>query len=161
MISGDCGGALHYIFSSCLVRTGDADLVRVGHLRIRIANARQVADAGVHVQVIEQAVIALLPFSFETRLSDREMSPKTMASAGQAWAQAVVKESAGNASVVGGSAGACTFAAILASSMRCTQKVHFSMTPRMRTVTFGFFGILIVSGAALFGQTARSIPYTC
>ena len=32
-----------------------------------------------------------------------------------------------------------TFAAIFASWMRCTQKVHFSITPRMRTVTFGFF----------------------
>ena len=30
---------------------------------------------------------------------------------------------------------------IFASSMRWIQKVHFSMTPRMRTVTFGFLDI--------------------
>ena len=33
--------------------------------------------------------------------------------------------------------------------MRCTQKVHFSMTPRMRTVTFGFFGIFTIGRVLL------------
>ena len=52
---------------------------------------------------------------------------------------------------------AFTCAAIFASSMRCTQKVHFSITPRMRTVTFGFFCIFVrvrraflVSGREVF-----------
>src|SRR5215212_7562044 len=33
---------------------------------------------------------------------------------------------------------AFTFCAIFAPSMRCTQKVHFSIMPRMRTETSGF-----------------------
>ena len=29
--------------------------------------------------------------------------------------------------------------------MRCTQNVHFSITPRMRTVTFGFLESFLIS----------------
>ena len=36
---------------------------------------------------------------------------------------------------------------IFASWMRCTQYVHFSITPRKRTVTFGFCCIFSVSGS--------------
>ena len=36
-------------------------------------------------------------------------------------------------------------ASISARRIRCTQKVHFSMTPRARTVTSGFIAIFTVS----------------
>ena len=72
---------------------------------------------------------------------------------GHACAQAEVKESRGIR--VSGEAPARASAAIFASSMRCTQKVHFSITPRIRTVTLGFFCILIVSGAPLVVSGAK------
>ena len=40
---------------------------------------------------------------------------------------------------------ASTRTPILPRSIRCTQYVHFSITPRIRTVTSGFFCILSVS----------------
>ena len=77
-----------------------------------------------------------------------------IASVGQACAHAVVNESRGmRRFLLLAPARAC--AAIFASSMRCTQKVHFSMTPRIRTVTFGFFCIFIVSGAPLVVNGAK------
>jgi hypothetical protein len=44
---------------------------------------------------------------------------------------------------------AWTFAVIFASWILCTQKVHFSITPRIRTVTLGFFCIWSDSGIPL------------
>src|SRR5215213_10231957 len=41
-------------------RARHADLVRVRHLGIRIPNSREVAHARVHIQVFEQAVVAVL-----------------------------------------------------------------------------------------------------
>src|SRR5947209_14185964 len=55
---------------------------------------------------------------------------------------------------------AFTFAAIFASWMRCTQNVHFSMTPRMRTVTFGFFESFSESGMP-FSFTRFQRKYFC
>ncbi len=81
------------------------------------------------------------------------MSPKTIASVGQACAHAVVNESRGMR--VSLDAPARTCAAIFASSMRCTQKVHFSITPRMRTVTLGFFCSFTISGAPLVVNGAK------
>src|SRR3982751_5384298 len=74
------------------------------------------------------------------------MSPKVIASCGQACAHALVNESRGILRF-SPDAPARTCAAIFASSIRCTQYVHFSITPRIRTVTFGFFCILVMSGA--------------
>jgi hypothetical protein len=71
------------------------------------------------------------------------MLPNTIAPAGHAWAQAVVKVPSGTTTFPDGPA--LTFCAIFACSMRCTQYVHFSMTPRLRTVTSGFFCILTLS----------------
>ena len=48
-----------------------------------------------------------------------------------------------------------TCAAIFASSTRCTQNVHFSITPRIRTVTFGFFCNFTISGAPLVVNGAK------
>ena len=66
-----------------------------------------------------------------------------MAPAGQTWAQAVVNESVGT--FVFAESRATWSWPILASSMRCTQNVHFSITPRMRTVTFGFLESFLIS----------------
>src|SRR5947209_7405399 len=41
---------------------GYADSFRVGHLRIRVTDPRQVAHTRVHIQVFEQAVVAVLLF---------------------------------------------------------------------------------------------------
>ena len=47
--------------------------------------------------------------------------------------------------------------------MRCTQNVHFSMTPRMRTVTFGFLESLRISSISFFGPNgpryASDLPF--
>ena len=57
-------------------------------------------------------------------------SPNVIARDGQACAHAIVNSS--------GSSSRCSTAArFSASRMRCTQKVHFSMTPLPRTVTSG------------------------
>src|SRR5207253_1982339 len=45
-------------------RAGDANRARVRHFRIRIADAREVTDAGIHVQILKQAIIAILQFHF-------------------------------------------------------------------------------------------------
>src|SRR5438874_11956880 len=47
-----------------LVRAGDTDLASIGHFRIRITNARQVTDAGIHIQILKEAIIAVLQFDF-------------------------------------------------------------------------------------------------
>jgi hypothetical protein len=57
-------------------------------------------------------------------------SPKTIAPAGQACWQALTTEPSLSGSPV-------RLLLIFASWMRCTQYVHFSMTPRIRTVTLG------------------------
>ena len=49
---------------------------------------------------------------------------------------------------------AATRAPILPRSIRCTQYVHFSITPRERTVTSGFFCILSCSAIPPSGQGA-------
>src|SRR3954470_12780000 len=43
-------------------KTRYCDLMRVRHLRVRIADPRQVTRSRLHVQVFEQAVIAVLHF---------------------------------------------------------------------------------------------------
>ena len=83
----------------------------------------------------------------ETTLSGLLMFPKTLDSEGHACWQAVLN--AGSGVLVTSLAPAFTERAIFASSMRWMQKVHFSMTPRMRTVTFGFFDILRLSAMPL------------
>ncbi len=77
--------------------------------------------------------------ALETGLSGSLMLPKTIDSEGQACWQADLK--AGSGVFVTSLAPAFTARPILASSMRWMQKVHFSITPRMRTVTFGFLAI--------------------
>src|SRR5262249_18506815 len=67
-------------------------------------------------------------------------SPKTMASAGQVCAQALTI----SPSLTG--RGPSRLLAIFPSWMRCTQYVHFSLTPRMRTGTLGLNCIFRVSG---------------
>src|SRR6185295_4397983 len=58
-------------------------------------------------------------------------SPKTIASAGHAcWQAVTISPSAIFRS--------CFSDSIFAALIRCTQYVHFSMTPRLRTLTFGF-----------------------
>ena len=59
------------------------------------------------------------------------MLPKTMASVGQAAWQAVIDLA------VADRRGPRFSASIRAALMRCTQYVHFSITPRLRTVTSG------------------------
>jgi hypothetical protein len=60
------------------------------------------------------------------------MSPNTIASVGQAcWQAVLISPSRIDRS--------SSFASCLARLIRCTQYVHFSMTPRLRTVTSGFF----------------------
>src|ERR1700678_3554197 len=58
------------------------------------------------------------------------MLPKTIASAGQAPWQAVTISPSRPARF-------CSSDKIFAALIRCTQYVHFSITPRLRTVTFG------------------------
>src|SRR3954471_24616046 len=67
------------------------------------------------------------------------MFPKRIACDGHACSQAVlISPSRTDRS--------CFSDSIFAELMRCTQYVHFSITPRLRTVTSGFFCILSVSG---------------
>jgi hypothetical protein len=65
----------------------------------------------------------------DTRLA-RGQSPKTIACVGQVCAQAGVTSPSA-------SLRPAFFASIFAFWMRCTQNVHFSITPRERTVTSG------------------------
>ena len=52
-------------------------------------------------------------------------------------------------------------ALIRTASMRCTQKVHFSITPRARTVTSGLNCIIMEpSGAVVSGLNHREIEQT-
>jgi hypothetical protein len=75
------------------------------------------------------------------------MLPKTIASTGQACWQAVRMMPSGTTTSSGWPSWAIfTFHSILPRSIRCTQYVHFSMTPRMRIVTSGFFTICTSSG---------------
>jgi hypothetical protein len=62
-----------------------------------------------------------------------------MASAGHAWAQAETTSPSRTAR-------RSRLAVILAFWMRWMQYEHFSITPRMRTDTFGFAAIFSVSG---------------
>ena len=66
----------------------------------------------------------------ETREVGSFASPKTMACAGQVWAQAGVTSPSWTLR-------SPSRASPSAKRMRCTQKVHFSMTPFERTVTSG------------------------
>src|SRR3954462_2903540 len=76
-------------------------------------------------------------FSFDTRLFGSAILPNVIACVGQACAQAVVNLPSGT--ITSPDSFTLTFCAILAPSIRCAQKVHFSMTPRMRTDTSGVF----------------------
>jgi len=82
------------------------------------------------VQLAQQRVVQRLRAEFRHAAAGSLMSPNTMASAGQAcWHAVTISPSA---------TGRSSFSlAILARVMRCTQYVHFSMTPRLRTVTSG------------------------
>ena len=53
-----------------------------------LRNLREVSRARACVEFREQSIVARVARSLETRLSGSLMSPNTMASAGQAWAQA-------------------------------------------------------------------------
>ena len=79
------------------------------------------------------------------------MLPKTIASDGQAWAQAVTT----SPSASGRSA---SRAVCWAARIRWTQKVHFSMTPRARTVTSGLSWRLSGSGKAFLAY-ANQLKY--
>src|SRR5690242_15844068 len=68
--------------------------------------------------------------SFDTRLFGSVRSPNTIASLGQDWAHAVWMSPS--------LSGRFSSRALpLPSRMRCTQNVHFSITPLERTVTSG------------------------
>src|ERR1051326_84230 len=69
-------------------------------------------------------------FSFATRLVGSFLSPNTIASVGHACAHAVVTSPSRTRRF-------SFSASIFAWLMRCTQYVHFSITPRVRTVTSG------------------------
>src|SRR5438132_1169799 len=66
------------------------------------------------------------------------MSPKVIASCGRACAQALVNESRGIFRLLL-DVPARTWAAVLASSIRCTQHVHFSILPPIRAFPSGIF----------------------
>ena len=76
----------------------------------------------------------------DTALFRSLTSPKTMASAGQVCWQAVRISPSLHVAVL-------ALGRDLRRWMRCTQYVHFSITPRKRTVTFGFCCICYVSGS--------------
>ena len=54
----------HSFASSFSLGLAIANFVRIRHFRIRIANAREVTDARIHVQILKQAIIAVLQFHF-------------------------------------------------------------------------------------------------
>ena len=84
----------------------------------------------------------------ETSVVGSAMSPKTIAPVGHVcWHAVTISPSA---------IGRCSRrATISASRMRCTQYVHFSMTPRARTVTSGF--IASASDVGLAGVVVEEV----
>ena len=81
----------------------DRDRSGIRHFRIRIANPREITRARFHIQIFEQPVIAVLCSSSSRRGSpDRSISPKTIASVGQACAQARRERIARNQRLVRG-----------------------------------------------------------
>ena len=103
--------------------------------RIRVADACLVGDARLRVLVGEQRVSQRAFLARQRpRYPARAMLPKVMARVGQAAWQAVSTSSApiGRLS---------RSASIRAAAIRCRQNVHFSITPRARTVTSGLRAI--------------------
>ena len=99
--------------------------------------------AGPDVDLLEHVVAAVVLLDARPRGSAGSFTlPKTIASDGQAWAQAVVN----SPSRIGRSSSRAWFCA---PRMRWTQKVHFSITPRARTVTSGLSWRWSGSGQAI------------
>ena len=97
-----------------------------------LRNARQVRRARPGVQLGQQRrSCAARPSACDTRLFGSLRLPKTIASVGQACWQAVTTSPSRIAPVLASRRRSAR------ALMRCTQYVHFSITPRLRTVTSG------------------------
>ena len=91
----------------------------------------------------------MLRWSLATRLFGSLRSPKTIACVGHAWPHAGTIAPSGIDQVGENSTPPCCahwfLKAIFACEIRCVQKVHFSITPRVRTVTSGLYCIFVQS----------------
>lgn len=116
----------------------------VRHFQVRVHHSCEVAHARIHADVIEQAVVARVVL----HLAHGALRIVLVAKgdrAGRARLLARALEAVGRHLHVCG-----VLCLHLRGDLRLLDALHaeraFSMTPRMRTVTFGFFDIFNVSG---------------
>jgi hypothetical protein len=129
---------------------GHPDLGGSGHFWVWIFDPRKVADAGLGVEILQHDVSAVFLAKLRDGVAGIVDVSENQRVAGTRLLTGGLELPDRNSFLF--RAPASTSRAIFASSILCMQNVHFSMTPRIRTVTFGFFDILRLS-ATPFGAS--------